>query len=151
MYWTGNAALLKEAHGNYWERNNSIQISENAKFGQLFMTTNSTKTESPVYSWTSAKASKELFNLKTNLIFIVFFPLPFTSLIPPTPQQSPHCCPCPWVLFPFCSVPPPLNSPLPPPTSCQLLSIYESVSVLLVLVFKVIIYKKRILKTPSSI
>ena len=32
------------------------------------------------------------------LIFIVFFPLPFSSYIPPSPQQSPHCCPCPWVL-----------------------------------------------------
>ena len=37
------------------------------------------------------------------LIFTVFFPLPFSTLVSPSPQQSAHCCPCPWVLFPFCS------------------------------------------------
>ena len=36
-----------------------------------------------------------------DLIFIVFFPLPFSPHVPSSPQQSPHCCPCPWVLFPF--------------------------------------------------
>ena len=40
-----------------------------------------------------------------HLIFIVFFPLPFSPLMPRSSQQSPHCCPCPWVLFPFCSIP----------------------------------------------
>ena len=49
------------------------------------------------------------FNYK---IFIIYFPLPFNPLIRPSPQQSPHCWPCPQVLFPFCSVPPP--SPFPP-------------------------------------
>ena len=61
-------------------------------------------------------------------ILIVNFPLPFSPLIsPPLPQQSLHCCPCPWLLFPFCSIPPPPNHS---PSSCHLLSIYESVSVL---------------------
>ena len=39
-----------------------------------------------------------------NLYYI--FPLPFSPFIPSSPQQSPHYCPCPWVLFPFCSIPP---------------------------------------------
>ena len=29
------------------------------------------------------------------------------------PQQSPNCCPCPWVLFPLCAVSPPLTFPHP--------------------------------------
>ena len=29
-----------------------------------------------------------------DLTFIVFFPLPFSPLIPSSPQQSPPCCPC---------------------------------------------------------
>ena len=33
------------------------------------------------------------------------FPLSFNSLIPPSPLPSPHCCPCLWDLFPFCSTP----------------------------------------------
>ena len=37
-----------------------------------------------------------------------------------------------WVLFPFCSIPSTPNHPHPAPTSCHLLSIYESVFVLLV-------------------
>ena len=37
-------------------------------------------------------------------LFLYFFPLPFSPIIPTSPpQQSPHCCPCPWVLFP-CSI-----------------------------------------------
>ena len=44
------------------------------------------------------------------LLFIsfltVFFLLPFNPLLPTSPLQSPHCCPCPWVLFPYCSIPP---------------------------------------------
>ena len=61
--------------------------------------------------------------LQTNIcafvcfIFIVFFPLPFSPLTLPPLQQSPHCCPCPWVPFPFCSVPPLPNLSLP--HSCQ--------------------------------
>ena len=65
-----------------------------------------------------------------HIIFIIFFPLPFSPLIPPSPQQSPLCCLRPWVLFPFCSIPPYPKFPTPP--SCHLLSIYESISVLLV-------------------
>ena len=69
----------------------------------------------------------ELVTLKTFLVcfshesFLYFFPLPFSPLITPYSQQSLHCCPCPRVLFPFCSLPP------LPTTSCHLLSIYESV------------------------
>ena len=74
---------------------------------------------------------KKPFNLFFfNLIFIVFFfPLPFSTLLPHSTEQSPHCCPCPRVLFPFCLIPRPPN--LPSPNSCRLFSIYESVSVLL--------------------
>ena len=61
-----------------------------------------------------------------NVIFITFFPLPFIPLIPLSPQQSPHCCPCPRVLFPFCSIPPPLS---PYPLAVIPLSIYESVPI----------------------
>ena len=50
-------------------------------------------------------------------IFIFSFLLYFFRyhLVPlyPFPQQSPHCCPCSWVLFPFCSIRPPLILPLP--------------------------------------
>ena len=46
------------------------------------------------------------FVLSFYVIFIIFFPLPLSPLIPPSPQKSPHCCPCPWVLLPFCSIPP---------------------------------------------
>ena len=60
------------------------------------------------------------------LISIVFFPLPLSPLIPPSPLQSPHCCP--WILFPFFSMPPPYF----PTFAVILLSIYEFVSILLV-------------------
>ena len=53
--------------------------------------------------------------------------LPFSPLIPPTPQQSPHCSPCPRVLFPFCSIPP-SHLPL---TSCHP-ALYESVPIFLI-------------------
>ena len=56
------------------------------------------------------------------------FSLPFSLLILLFPLQSPHCCPCPWVLFPFGSAPPPPNLPI----AFILLYSYESVSVLLV-------------------
>ena len=42
------------------------------------------------------------------------------------PPRSPQCCPRPWVLYPFCSIPPPLS------LAGVLLSIHESVSILLV-------------------
>ena len=38
--------------------------------------------------------------------FYCIFPITIYSPYTPFPLQSPHCCPCPWVLFPFCSVPP---------------------------------------------
>ena len=41
--------------------------------------------------------------------------------------QSPHYYPCPWVLFPFCSIPPPPNLP----TQCCQHTLYLWVSVLL--------------------
>ena len=37
--------------------------------------------------------------LRAGILF-KFFPLPFILLYP-LPLQSPHCCPCPWVLFLF--------------------------------------------------
>ena len=64
------------------------------------------------------------------LIVTVFFPLPCSPFLLPFPLQSPHCCPCPWVLFPLCSIPPPTNLPRTL-TSCHLLSIYESVPIFL--------------------
>ena len=64
-----------------------------------------------------------LFNLYC--IFPITTQSPYILL----PQQSAHCCPHPWALFPFCSIPPARNHP---PTSCHLLSVYESVSVSLV-------------------
>ena len=48
---------------------------------------------------------------------IVFFPIPFNPLILPSPLQSKHCCPCPQVLFSFCSICPLPN--LPTPHSCH--------------------------------
>ena len=45
-----------------------------------------------------------LIPLSFAMSFIDLFPLPFSPLIPPSPQ-SPHCFPCPWVLFLFCSIP----------------------------------------------
>ena len=65
--------------------------------------------------------------------FTIFFPIviysPYTSLSPP---QSPHRCPCPWVLLPFCLVPPPLTSPLHRPIAVSLLSMSLSPLCLLV-------------------
>ena len=48
-----------------------------------------------------------------NLFSLYFFPLAFVCFIPtsPLPPQSPHCCPCPRVLFPFWWIPPPPNLP----------------------------------------
>ena len=66
------------------------------------------------------------------IILIIFFPLLFSPLIH-SPQQSPHFLPCPWVLLPFCSILPPSNlTPPPALLAAILLSISESVSVLLV-------------------
>ena len=41
----------------------------------------------------------------------IFFLLPFSPLTPSLPQQSPHCCLCPWVFFPFSLIPPPPSLP----------------------------------------
>ena len=57
---------------------------------------------------------------------IVFFHYHLVPLSPTHALQSPHCCPCPWVLSPFCSVP----SPPDPTTAVALLSIYESAPIL---------------------
>ena len=46
---------------------------------------------------------------------------------PPLPLQSPHCCPCPWVLFHSI-----IPHPTPLPRAVSLLSIYESDPVLCV-------------------
>ena len=51
-------------------------------------------------------------------IFIVFFfHYHLVPLYSPFPQQSPHCCLYPWVLFLFRSIPPPPNLRQPP--SCH--------------------------------
>ena len=52
-----------------------------------------------------------LYRLRALIIFwfnlyCIFFPLPFS------PQQSSYCCPCPWVLFPFCLILLPAKFPL---------------------------------------
>ena len=55
----------------------------------------------------------------SNIIFLFslycIFSITIYSPYPSSPQQSPHCCPCPWVLFPFFLNPstphlPPLHS-----------------------------------------
>ena len=40
--------------------------------------------------------------------------MPSNLLMLLSPLKLPHCCPCPWALFPFCLNPPP---PKPPTTS----------------------------------
>ena len=67
----------------------------------------------------------------TILHFIVFYSIAiYHPNVPlPHPPQLPHCCPCPWVLFPFCLISSTLTSPH---HSCHLFSIYKSVSVVLV-------------------
>ena len=60
---------------------------------------------------------------------LYFFPLAYIPLTLPCPVQSPHCCPCPWVLFPFGSILPPPNPNPPKLSAC---SLYKSVSVFLV-------------------
>ena len=49
-----------------------------------------------------------IFSFFYSVIFVILFSLPLSPLIPAFPLQSPHCCPCPWVLFPFYSTPPAL-------------------------------------------
>ena len=61
------------------------------------------------------------FILKKNC---VFFTLPFPYS--PSPLQSPHCCPCPWVLFLFALFLHLLTSP----TNNHHPPLYESVSIL---------------------
>ena len=53
-------------------------------------------------------------NLKNFKSLLYFFPFPCSPLICPCTQQTPHCGPCPSVLFPFCSNPAP-SSLAPPP------------------------------------
>ena len=53
----------------------------------------------------------------TQMVFITCFTLPFSPLVHASHQQSPHCGPCPWVLFSFLLN---LSTPQPPPhTSCH--------------------------------
>ena len=69
-----------------------------------------------------------------NKAFINFFNCVFLNTIycsyTPSYPQSPYCRLCPWVLFPFCLMCPPPN-PIPS-IALILLSIYESVSILLI-------------------
>ena len=76
-----------------------------------------------------SRASIFLFFSFFLVFYILFFPLPFSPLILPYPQQSPPCCPCLWVPFHFCPMPPPSHLP-PTVWALSLFSIYESVSIL---------------------
>ena len=66
------------------------------------------------------------FYMFLTVFFHLFFPLPFNSLIPSStstyhpPPTIPHCCPCLWVLFPFCSILPPPSHPSPELATCYL-------------------------------
>ena len=64
---------------------------------------------------------KEFFFLRLIYFLITLFLQYFFHyhLVPlySHPQQSPHCFLCPWVLFPFCPIPPVPN--LPPTLSCH--------------------------------
>ena len=54
------------------------------------------------------------FNIQSSLYFFHYHLVPYTHL----PPAITTCCPCPRVLFPFCSTPP--SNPLPPDTtSCH--------------------------------
>ena len=58
----------------------------------------------------------------SNFFFLLFnfyciFPITAQPPYIPSPHQPPHCCPCPWDLLSFCSIPPPPNLPT---TSCHL-------------------------------
>ena len=80
----------------------------------------STQFPPPPPLWQQASISMSLFFFSFVLIFtVLFFPSPFSALIFPSPQPSPHCCPCPWVLFPFSSTLPPLTFPCAAPRSCH--------------------------------
>ena len=62
---------------------------------------------------------KLFFSLSLKKNYCTFFQLPFSPLWLP-PPQSPHSCLCPWVLFSFCSIPPPPKLfPLPFLSSCS--------------------------------
>ena len=84
------------------------------------------------------RESKSSFNLNLwtgywKLIFKKFYCIFFHyHLVPLYPPEITTLLSMSWVLFPFCSIPSTPNHPHPAPTSCHLLSIYESVFVLLV-------------------
>ena len=62
------------------------------------------KTEIHLFKYIQTTFSN--YNLALNFL-LYFFHYHLVSLIPlntPLPRQSLHCCPCPWILFPFCSV-----------------------------------------------
>ena len=68
-----------------------------------------------------------IFFFSSLLFLLYFFHYHLTPLYSP-PHCNPHTmCPCPWVLFPFCSTLPPSN-PHPELSAC---SLWVSVSILL--------------------
>ena len=69
---------------------------------------------------------KSFFLLHAFIVFFHYYLVP----LHPTPLQPLHCCPCPWVLFPFCSIPLPTARPA---LAVIQFSFYESVSILLVI------------------
>ena len=63
-------------------------------------------------------------------------PIPSSTLLHPSPsQQSPHCCPYPWAFFLFAQS---LHLTTQPPAPNSLLSIYESVAILLISSFSLL-------------
>ena len=80
-------------------------------------------------------------------IFIYFYCIISITIYLLYIPQSPYWCPRPWVLFPFCLIPPPANTH--PPRSVSLISIYESVSILLVSSFSWFLRFHRWIKSYS--
>ena len=76
-----------------------------------------------IHRATLARAMCSFFQLS----FLVFFSITIYFPYTPSPLQSSHCCPCPWV-FCFCLIPPriscsPWLSPCSPSMSLSLVSL----------------------------
>ena len=73
-----------------------------------------TKPEFTTLNLGAGLLTPSIFFIFLKFIFHCNFPLPFVPLMSPSCQQSPPWWPCPRVLFPFCSIPPPPHLPPPP-------------------------------------
>ena len=60
-------------------------------------------------SWQQGQLKQLEKNPSSDSMFFWIFPITIQFPYALSPQQSPRCCPCPWVLFPFCSIPTPLD------------------------------------------